>query len=244
MAEVAYQRVLLKLSGEALMGDQSFGIDPSLLKQTAQSIADVHRRGVEVALVVGGGNIYRGASLTQVGINRVTGDHMGMLATVMNGLALRDALRALDLKVSVMSGFEVALCESFDFRKAQDALKAKEIVIFVAGTGNPFFTTDTAATLRGIEIEADVVLKATKVDGIYTADPKKDPRATRYKQVSFSEVLDKNLQVMDTTAFVMCQAHGMPIRVFDMFKEGALQRVIQGEDEGTLVCEKGVNDDQ
>jgi uridylate kinase len=208
-----------------------------LLEQVAKSIQQIHQQGVQIALVVGGGNIYRGASLTKVGINRVTGDHMGMLATVMNGLALRDALRQLNLKVTVMSGFDVAVCDPFDFRKAQDALKEGQIVIFVAGTGNPFFTTDTAATLRGIEIEADVVLKATKVDGIYTADPKKDPKATRYAQVSFAEVLDKNLQVMDTTAFVMCQAHKMPIRVFDMFKEGALQRVVAGEDEGTLVSE-------
>ena len=234
--QLKYKRVLLKFSGEALMGNQSFGIDSSVLGQVAQDVKTLIDMGVEVGIVVGGGNLFRGVALADSGIHRVTGEHMGMLATAMNGLAIQDALAKLDIDARVMSGFEIGVCDSFDFRKADAHLKQGGVCVFVAGTGSPFFTTDTAATLRGIEIGADVVLKATKVDGIYSDDPVKNPDAVRFDEVSYDEVIEKKLKVMDTTAFVMCQENQMPIRVFDMTQPDVLKRIVQGENEGTLVC--------
>lgn len=234
--QLKYKRVLLKFSGEALMGNQSFGIDSSVLGQLAKDVKTLVDMGVEVGIVVGGGNLFRGVALAESGIHRVTGDHMGMLATAMNGLAIQDALAKLELDARVMSGFEIGVCDPFDFRKADAHLKSGGVCVFVAGTGSPFFTTDTAATLRGIEIGADVVLKATKVDGIYSDDPVKNPQATRFEKVTYDEVIEKKLKVMDTTAFVMCQENSMPIRVFDMTQPDVLIRIVLGENEGTLVC--------
>lgn len=234
--QLKYKRVLLKFSGEALMGNQSFGIDSSVLGQVACDVKTLVDMGVEVGIVVGGGNLFRGVALAESGIHRVTGDHMGMLATAMNGLAIQDALAKLELDARVMSGFEIGVCDAFDFRKADAHLKSGGVCIFVAGTGSPFFTTDTAATLRGIEIGADVVLKATKVDGIYSDDPVKNPDAVRFETVTYDEVIEKKLKVMDTTAFVMCQENSMPIRVFDMTQPDVLKRIVLGENEGTLVC--------
>lgn len=231
-----YQRVLLKLSGEALMGDHQFGIDPNIVKRIAQEVKELHDIGVEVALVIGGGNIFRGASLSQEGLHRVTGDHMGMLATVINALALQDAMESHGLYVRVMSALPIHnVCEDFIRRRALRHLEKGRIVIFAAGTGNPFFTTDTAASLRGIEVGADVVIKGTKVDGVYSADPVKDPDAVLYEKLSYDEVIRNGLEVMDTTAIVLCRDNKIPIRVFNMNKQGALMRVIMGENEGTLV---------
>lgn len=234
--EPIYKRILLKLSGEALQGDEGFGIDPSILDRMAQEIKGLLELNVEVAVVLGGGNLFRGAKLAKAGMNRVVGDHMGMLATVMNGLAMRDALHRADLNAKLMSAFPLnGVCDSYSWAQAIRLLKQGQVVIFSAGTGNPFFTTDSAACLRGIEIEADVVLKATKVDGVYDRDPAQYDDAVLYTHLSYQEVLEKELKVMDLAAFTLARDHGIPIRVFNMNKPGALQRVILGENEGTLI---------
>ncbi|BFM06176.1 UMP kinase [Halioxenophilus aromaticivorans] len=231
-----YKRILLKLSGEQLMGDEGFGIDPKVLDKMALEIGQLVGIGVQVGLVIGGGNLFRGAALNAAGLDRVTGDHMGMLATVMNALAMRDALERSNINSTVMSAIPMSgVLEHYDRRRAIRLLEAGEVVIFSAGTGNPFFTTDSAACLRGIEVEADLVLKATKVDGVYTADPMKDPSAEKYDRLSFDEVLSKKLGVMDLTAMCLCQEHGMPVRVFRMDKVGALLNIITGSNEGTLI---------
>jgi len=238
MPKIAYQRILLKLSGEALTGNSEFGIDPQVLDRMAGDIAELVALGVEVGVVIGGGNLFRGKALSEAGLGRVTGDHMGMLATIMNGLALRDALERIDLPARIMSAVPlVGIVDSYYRRKAIHHLREKTVVIFTAGTGNPFFTTDSAACLRAIEVDADVVLKATKVDGVYSADPMKDPKATLYKQLSYQEVLEKNLQVMDMTAICLCREYQMPLRVFNMSKPNALKSIILGSDEGTIVGE-------
>lgn len=242
-SELKYKRVLLKLSGEQLMGNQEFGIDPTFLKKMANDIRELVDMGVEVGIVIGGGNLFRGAALSKAGMDRVTGDHMGMLATVMNALAMGDALKQMHVPCTVMSAFGMAgVAEQYDSRKAKALLGAKEVVIFSAGTGNPFFTTDTAACLRGIEVGVDLVLKATKVDGVYSADPMKDPSATRYSSISYDEVLANKLGVMDLTAICLCQDHNMPLRVFKMDKPGALHNIVKGADEGTLIFEDANND--
>lgn len=231
-----YRRILLKLSGEALMGDELFGIDARVLDRMAQEIKEVLELGVQVGVVIGGGNIFRGEGLAKAGMNRVVGDHMGMLATVMNGLAMRDSLHRAYVNARLMSAIDLAgVCDRYSWAEAISLLKSGRVVIFSAGTGNPFFTTDSAACLRGIEIEADVVLKATKVDGVYSEDPVKNPEATRYDELDYSEVLSKELQVMDLAAFTLARDHNMPIRIFNMNKPGALKAVIMGEDEGTLI---------
>lgn len=231
-----YKRILLKLSGESLMGDQAYGIDNKRLEQYASEIIDIATRGVEVAVVIGGGNIYRGMQAVGSGIDRVQGDHMGMLATVINSLALQSALEAQGYKTRLLSAIKMEqIAEPFIRRRAIRHLEKGRIVIFGAGTGNPYFTTDTAASLRAIEIEADVILKGTRVDGIYTADPEKDPTATKYERISFTEVYDKGLNVMDMTAFTLCKENLLPIIVFDMNKPGNLARLVAGEQVGTLV---------
>lgn len=232
-----YKRILLKFSGEALMGNGDFGLDAETLKSVVSQVKSLRDLGVEVGIVVGGGNIFRGAQIQGSGIQRTTGDHMGMMATVINALALRDVVESMDMKAHVLSAMSIEgiATDGFNANAAKKMLSSGEVVIFAAGTGSPFFTTDTAAALRGVEIDADIVLKATKVDGIYTADPVKDPSATRYQSLTYDEVIQKNLQVMDMTAFVLCRDHNMSIRVFDMFKENAVIRIVQGEDEGTLV---------
>ncbi|MBE2896686.1 UMP kinase [Pasteurellaceae bacterium HPA106] len=234
-----YKRILLKLSGEALQGEEGFGIDPSILDRMAKEIDDLVKLGVEVAVVLGGGNLFRGAKLAKAGMNRVVGDHMGMLATVMNGLAMRDAMHRADMNAKLMSAFPLnGVCDTYSWAQAIRLLRQGQVVIFCAGTGNPFFTTDSAACLRGIEIEADAVLKATKVDGVYNCDPAKNADAILYKHLSYQDVLERELQVMDLAAFTLARDHGMPIRVFNMNKPGALKRVILGEDEGTLIDDK------
>ncbi|GAA0850409.1 uridylate kinase [Marinobacter pelagius] len=231
-----YKRVLLKLSGEALMGDHDFGIDPKVLDRMALEIGALIGIGVQVGLVIGGGNLFRGAALNAAGLDRVTGDHMGMLATVMNGLAMRDALERSNIRTRVMSAIPMSgIVEHYDRRRAVRDLKEGDVVIFSAGTGNPFFTTDSAACLRGIEIEADAVLKATKVDGVYSADPNLDPTAEKYDHLTYDEVLDKKLGVMDLTAIVLARDHGIPLRVFNMNRPGVLTRIVTGEKEGTLI---------
>ena len=231
-----YSRILLKLSGEALMGDKNFGIDPEVLKRVAREIRELVEAGVQVALVIGGGNIFRGVSLANAGMERATADKMGMLATVINALSLQDALEQEHLHARVMSAIPIhQVCEDYIRRRAIRHLEKGRVVILAAGTGNPFFTTDSAASLRGIEIKADVVLKATMVDGVYSADPKKDPTATRYDRLTYDEVIDRKLMVMDATAIVLCRDHNMPLRVYNMNKPGALMRIVRGEDEGTLV---------
>lgn len=231
-----YKRVLLKLSGEALMGEHEFGIDPKVLDRMALEIGALIGIGVQVGLVIGGGNLFRGAALSAAGMDRVTGDHMGMLATVMNGLAMRDALERSNIRTRVMSAIPMSgIVEHYDHRRAVRDLKDGDVVIFCAGTGNPFFTTDSAACLRGIEIGADAVLKATKVDGVYSADPMTDPTAVKYDRLTYDEVLDKKLGVMDLTAICLARDHGMPLRVFNMSAPGALTRIVTGEPEGTLV---------
>lgn len=233
-----YKRILLKLSGEELMGDEGFGIDPKVLDKMALEIGQLVGIGVQVGLVIGGGNLFRGASLSAAGLDRVTGDHMGMLATVMNALAMRDALERSNISSRVMSAIPMSgVVDHYDRRKAIRFLDAGEVVIFAAGTGNPFFTTDSAACLRGIEVEAEVVLKATKVDGVYTADPMKDPTATKYDELTYDEALEKKLGVMDLTAICLCREHDMPVRVFRMDQTGALVSIVRGGDEGTLIQE-------
>lgn len=232
----AHQRILLKLSGEALMGDDAFGINRATIDRIVREVAEVTRLGVQVAVVIGGGNIFRGVAGGAVGMDRATADYMGMLATVMNSLALGDALDKSGIKARVMSAIAIdQVVEPYVRPKALQYLEEGKVVIFAAGTGNPFFTTDTAAALRGAEIGAEIVLKATKVDGVYTADPKKDPSATRYQTISFDEAMIKQLQVMDATAFALCRDQNLPVKVFSIFKPGALRRVVMGEDEGTLV---------
>ncbi|RKZ96506.1 MAG: UMP kinase [Gammaproteobacteria bacterium] len=231
-----YKRVLLKLSGEALMGNADFGIDPEVISHFAKEIAELSAQGVELGVVIGGGNIFRGAGLAASGIDRVSGDHMGMLATVMNALALQDALERQGAFCRVMSAIRInQVCEDYLRRRAIRHLEKGRVVIFAAGTGNPFFTTDSAASLRAVEIGADLMLKATQVDGVYSADPKKDPDAIRYTELSYDEVINKRLAVMDTTAVVMCQEQQMPLRIFDVHKDGNLTKIIYGEDIGTLV---------
>ncbi|MFQ3324552.1 MAG: uridylate kinase [Pseudomonadales bacterium] len=231
-----YKRIMLKLSGEALMGNEGFGIDPKVLDQMALEIGQLVGIGVQVGLVVGGGNLFRGAALSAVGLDRVTGDHMGMLATVMNALALRDALERSNIASRVMSAIPMSgVVEHYDRRAALRYLDQGDVVIFSAGTGNPFFTTDSAACLRGIEIDAEIVLKATKVDGVYTADPEKDPGAVRYDELTYDEALDKKLGVMDLTAICLCRDHDMPLRVFKMEEVGALLSIFGGGDVGTLI---------
>jgi len=230
------QRILLKLSGEALMGEADYGIDPKMLKRVALEIREVTRLGMQVAVVIGGGNIFRGAGLARVGMDRVTGDHMGMLATVMNSLAMQDALEALGSYVRVMSAIRInEVCEEYIRRRAVRHLEKGRVTIMAAGTGNPFFTTDTAASLRAIEINADLLLKATKVNGIYSDDPMRDPAAKRYSRLTFDQVLADRLNVMDATAIVMCRDNDLPLRVFDLTTPGELLRIVRGEDVGTLV---------
>jgi uridylate kinase len=236
VAEEAYHRILLKLSGEALLGQEDYGIDPNIIHRIAVEIGDVTRLGIEVAVVIGGGNIFRGAGLAKSGIDRVTGDHMGMLATVMNSLALQDALERIDIDARVMSAISVHdVCEDYIRRRAIRHLEKGRVVICAGGTGNPFFTTDTAAALRAIEIDADILLKATKVDGVYSADPVKDSSAVRYDELGYDRVIESKLGVMDANAIVLCRGQKMPIRVFNVFDEGNLVRIIKGEAIGTLV---------
>jgi len=232
----AHKRILLKLSGEALMGDDAFGINRDTIVRIVGEVAEVINLGVEVAVVIGGGNIFRGVAGGAVGMDRATADYMGMLATVMNSLALADTMNKAGLTARVMSAIAIdQVVEPYVRPKALQYLEEGKVVIFAAGTGNPFFTTDTAAALRGAEIGAEMVLKATKVDGVYTADPKKDPNATRYDKISFDEAIGQNLGIMDATAFALCRDQKLPIKVFSIFKNGALKRVVMGENEGTLV---------
>ena len=236
MPQLAYRRILLKLSGEALMGEEDYGIDPKVLGRLAREVIEAQSAGAEVALVIGGGNIFRGAGLAAAGMDRVTGDHLGMLATVINALAMQDALEKLGGKARVMSALKINdVCEDYIRRRAIRHLEKGRLVIFAAGTGNPFFTTDSGAALRAIEIGADLLLKATKVDGVYDRDPKKHPDATRYERLTYEEVLSRDLQVMDTAAFALCRDSEMPLRIFDMAQPGTLLRILQGEDVGTLV---------
>ncbi|MDQ8021256.1 MAG: UMP kinase [Moraxellaceae bacterium] len=232
----AYKRILLKLSGEALMGDDAYGINQGIVSRIVSDVAEVQRLGVEIGIVIGGGNIFRGMAGAASGMDRATADYMGMMATIMNAMALGDAMRVAGVAARVQSALNIEqVVEPYIRGKSIRYLEEGKIVIFAAGTGNPFFTTDTAAALRGTEIGAEIVLKATKVDGIYTADPKKDPNATRYAKISFDEAIAKNLQVMDATAFALCRDQKLPINVFSLFKPGALRRVVMGEDEGTMV---------
>jgi uridylate kinase len=231
-----FKRILLKLSGEALMGDDAFGINHDTIRRMAAEVVEVTEMGVQVAIVIGGGNIFRGVAGGSIGMDRATADYMGMLATVMNSLALSDSLDKAGGTARVMSAISIEqVVEPYVRPKALQYLEEGKIVIFAAGTGNPFFTTDTAAALRGAEIGAEVVLKATKVDGVYTADPAKDPTATRYASLTFDEAMMRNLQVLDATAFALCRDQNLPIKVFSILKEGALKRVVSGADEGTLV---------
>ena len=232
----AFKRILLKLSGESLMGDDAFGINRATIERIVEEIASVAKLNLEMSIVIGGGNIFRGVAPGAQGMDRATADYMGMLATVMNALALGDAMNKQGLTARVMSAIGIEqVVEPYVRPKALQYLEEGKVVVFAGGTGNPFFTTDTAAALRGAEIGAQIVLKATKVDGVYTADPKKDPTATRYASISFDEAITRNLQVLDATAFALCRDQKLPIKVFSIFKTGALKRVVMGEDEGTLV---------
>ena len=231
-----YNRILLKLSGEALMGDQNYGIDSNRLSDYAKEIKQIVDQGIQVAVVIGGGNIYRGIQSEGAGFDRVQGDYMGMLATIINGMALQSALESLEVQTRLLTAIRMEqVAEPFIRRKATRHLNKGRVVIFVGGTGNPYFTTDTAATLRAIEIEADVILKGTRVDGIFTADPEKDSTATMYETISFDEVFQKELNVMDLTAFTLCKENNLPIKVFNMNTEGNLQKICNGENIGTLV---------
>ena len=230
------RRILVKLSGEALMGEGDYGIDPAFLRRLASEIRSVREAGIEIGLVVGGGNLFRGAGLARAGMDRVTGDHMGMLATVMNALALQDALESMNVATRVMSAVRInQVCEDYIRRRAVRHLEKGRVIIFAAGTGNPFFTTDTAASLRAIEIDADLLLKATKVDGIYDSDPMLNPSAKRYDRLTYDQVLDQRLNVMDQTSIVLCRDHHLPLRVFNLNDPGALVRAATGGDVGTLV---------
>lgn len=231
-----YKRILLKLSGESLQGDSDYGLSPEMLNQYAKEIKEVSDFGVEVAIVVGGGNIYRGSYAEKTGIDRVQGDYMGMLATVINGMAIQSSLENMGVFTRLMSAIRIdAVCEPFIKRRAIRHLEKKRVIIFGGGTGNPYFTTDSAASLRAIEIGADVVLKGTRVDGVYTADPEKDKTATKYDTISFEEVFEKKLNIMDMTAFTLCKENKLPIIVFDMNKKGNLLSLVKGEKIGTLV---------
>ena len=231
-----YKRILLKLSGEALMGDGTSGIDPKVLNRMALEIGQLRGIGVQIGIVIGGGNLFRGATLQQAGLDRVSGDHMGMLATVMNGLALRDALERANINTVLMSAIQMSgIVEDYDRRRAMRLLNDGDVVIFSAGTGNPFFTTDSAACLRGIEVDADVVFKATKVDGVYDADPEINKNAVKYNRLTYDEVLDQKLGVMDLTAICLCRDHNMPVRVFNMNQSGALLNITLGSADGTLI---------
>ena len=237
MGKPVYQRILLKLSGEALLGDEDYGIDPVIIGRIANEILEVLNTGVQIAIVIGGGNIFRGAGLAEAGIDRVTGDHMGMLATLMNSLALQDALEKAGVDARVMSAIAVHdVSEDYIRRRATRHLEKGRVTIIAGGTGNPFFTTDTAAALRAIEIGADIVLKATKVDGVYSADPKIDANATMYETLSYDEVIEGKLGVMDANAIVLCRDQKMPIRVFNVFGSGNLMQIVKGKRVGTLVC--------
>jgi len=232
----AYRRVLLKLSGEALMGDEDYGIDPKVIGRLAREVIEAQQAGAEVGVVIGGGNIFRGAGLAAGGMDRVTGDQMGMLATVINALAMQDALEKLGARVRVMSAIKINdVCEDYIRRRAIRHLEKGRIAIFAAGTGNPFFTTDSGAALRAIEIGADLLLKATKVDGVYDSDPKKNPDAKRYETLTYDEVIARDLNVMDTAAFALCRDSNVPLRIFDMAQPGQLLRILRGEHIGTLV---------
>ena len=234
--KLKYKRIMLKLSGEALMGELDYGIDPKVIDRLAREILAVHKAGIQIGVVIGGGNIFRGAGLAEAGMDRVTGDHMGMLATVMNALALQDSLEKLGGFVRVMSAIKInEVCEDYIRRRAVRHIEKGRIAIFAAGTGNPFFTTDSAAALRAVEIGAEVVLKATKVDGIYSADPKKVSGAKRYEHLTYDEVIERKLNVMDTAAIALCRDHGMPMRIYDMTRAGDLMRIMKGEAIGTLV---------
>jgi len=233
---IKYRRVLLKLSGEALMGEMAYGIDPKVIDRLAGEIAELCKQGTEIAIVIGGGNIFRGTGLAASGIDRVTADHMGMLATIMNSLAMQDALERVNLHARVMSALKInQVCEDYIRRRAVRHLEKGRVVILAAGTGNPFFTTDSAASLRAIEIGAELLIKATKVDGVYSSDPLKNKDAIRYDSLNYDEVIERKLGVMDTTAVVLCRDNHMPLRVLDMTKPGALLKAAQGENEGTLV---------
>jgi len=235
-APARYRRILVKLSGEALLGGEDYGIDPKILKRIAGEIRDLTQMGVQVAVVLGGGNIFRGAGLARAGMDRVTADHMGMLATVINALAMQDALEAQGIYARVMSALRInEVCEDYIRRRAVRHLEKGRVVIFGAGTGNPFFTTDTAASLRAIEINAEILLKATKVNGIYDSDPNLNPEAKRYTHLTFDKVLNDRLNVMDATAIVMCRENNLPLQVFNLFNAGDLMRIVQGEDVGTVV---------
>ncbi|MBR0170787.1 MAG: UMP kinase [Bacteroidales bacterium] len=231
-----FKRILLKLSGESLMGSQSYGISPDMLTQYAADVKAVVERGCEVSIVIGGGNIFRGLSGAAQGMDRVQGDYMGMLATLINSMALQAELEKQGIKTELLSGLAIEpICKEMSRRRAIEAMQQGRVVIIGGGTGNPFFTTDTASTLRAIEIEADVILKGTRVDGVYTADPEKDPTATKYQRLSFHEALDKKLKIMDLTAFALAESNNLPIYVFDMNRPGNLTRVVEGEEVGTLV---------
>ena len=231
-----YQRILLKLSGEALMGKFDYGIDPEVITRIATEIAHVNQLGVQIAIVIGGGNIFRGAGLAQGGMDRVTADHMGMLATVMNCLALQDALEGMDVYCRVMSAVKInQVCEDYIRRRAVRHLEKGRVVVFAAGTGNPYFTTDSAASLRASEINADIMLKATKVDGVYDDDPHKNPNAKMYDKIKYDDAINKKLAVMDATALVLCRDNNIPLRVFNLFNEGNLTKIIEGEAIGTMV---------
>jgi uridylate kinase len=234
--QTSFSRILVKLSGEALLGAGDYGIDPSVLRRIAGELHDIVEMGVQVAVVLGGGNIFRGAGLARAGMDRVAADHMGMLATVMNSLAMQDALESLGMHARVMSAIRInEVCEDYIRRRAVRHLEKGRVVIFAAGTGNPFFTTDTAASLRAIEINAELLLKATKVNGVYSEDPMRNPNATRYTRLTFDKVLTDKLNVMDATAIVMCRDNRLPLRVFNLNNSGDLTRVVRGDDVGTLV---------
>ncbi|ACO75056.1 UMP kinase [Laribacter hongkongensis] len=236
MSQTAYKRILLKLSGEALMGDDPYGINHAVIQEIVSQIKEVSELGVEIGVVIGGGNIFRGVSTAAAGMDRATADYMGMMATVMNALALKDAMTKAGMTARVQSALTMQqIAEPYIRGKAMQYLQEGKVVIFAAGTGNPFFTTDTAAALRGMEMNVDVMLKATKVDGVYTDDPKKNPDAERYTSLTFDEAIVKNLKVMDSTALALCRDQKLNIKVFSIFKQGALKRVVLGEDEGTLV---------
>ena len=235
-AKAAYSRILVKLSGEALMGEGDYGIDPAVIKRIAGELNDIVQMGVQLAVVIGGGNIFRGAGLARAGMDRVAADHMGMLATVMNALAMQDALESLGLHARVMSAIRInEVCEDYIRRRAVRHLEKGRVTVFAAGTGNPFFTTDTAAALRAIEINADVLLKATKVNGVYSDDPVRNPNAVRYSRLTFDKVLSDRLNVMDATAVVMCRDNHLPLKVFNLNNPGDLTRIVRGEDVGTTV---------
>jgi len=236
VAEPTYRRILLKLSGEALLGDEDYGIDPAIIGRIANEVLEVINTGAQLAIVIGGGNIFRGAGLAESGIDRVTGDHMGMLATLMNSLALQDAMEKVGVDARVMSAVSAnAVCEDYIRRRATRHLEKGRVVIIAGGTGNPFFTTDTAAALRAIEVGADIVLKATKVDGVFSSDPVVDKDARMYESLSYDEVIERKLRVMDTNAIVLCRDQGMPIRVFNVFGSGNLMQIVKGKKVGTLI---------